>query len=363
MGKWFYILAVAAVLLSCSKEIGGGSDGPGDFPYPESSMAVGFSADGEWNLLSKALADPSVTGFETGDVINVFGYYRQQGQALNSVAPNFMYAQPVVFDGTNWNYSPIKYWPNNDGDKLDFYAYFPIENNITVSPNTQAGPPVLNYETKELGHSQVDFLYAIKEDLAKPASDEKTELVFKHLLGKLQFFVSVLPPDGAKDESNNPITVNEGLYSAYIKSVSYTINTHGTFRYTLSDDLPEWDVTPDKTKELIHTIDGKGELIDSGGEKTVYGQTTELGEYVHEFTSFLLPVTINKLTVSLSSDGGITHTDKEITLTGSDIIQITAGKVTTVKLKIQQGKVVTMKILVKTTDWYKKTIDPVFPIE
>lgn len=379
MGKLVYILAVAALLLSCSKENGGGGlDLPDDLPYDASELAVGFSASGDWNSFTKAdegtdggtgddatdsgIADPSKTEFVDGDTLKVFGFYRKPGEAIGTVAPNFMYAQPVVYDGTNWNYSPVKYWPNNPGDMLDFYAYSPNNPNITVSPNTEIGPPVISYKLRPAGGARTDILYASKTSLKKPSFNEKTKLEFKHLMGKLQFFVSVLPPNGALDGNGEQIEENDGQYSAYIQSMSYLVNTQGYFKFEYyGDGLPKWDIATGEgtTRVLNRETRGAGKLIDKG---KFDDPNKEWGDYIHAFTAFLLPVTIEKLSVGLSTDGGYTHSIKEVTLPESDVIEVVAGKVTTVHLKIQTGDVVTLKIIVETKDWFEKTIEPTFPI-
>ena len=80
----------------------------------------------------------------------VFGYYTNNDHFdTNSSIPNFMYNQPVVYDGTistpAWTYEPAKYWPNefgnsaqsDDVDYLSFFAYAPF---VDVTYNT--GIPV-----------------------------------------------------------------------------------------------------------------------------------------------------------------------------------------------------------------------------
>ena len=80
----------------------------------------------------------------------VFGYYTNNDRFdTNSSIPNFMYNQPVVYDGTittpAWTYEPAKYWPNefgnaaasDDVDYLSFFAYAPF---VDVTYNT--GIPV-----------------------------------------------------------------------------------------------------------------------------------------------------------------------------------------------------------------------------
>ena len=126
--------------------------------------------------------------------------------------------------------------------------------------------------------------------------------------------------------------------------------------------MPKWDVVTTgegTTRVLNRETRGAGKLIDKG---KFDDPKKEWGDYVHAFTAFLLPVTIEKLSVGLSTDGGYTHSIKEVTLPESDVIEVVAGKVTTVHLKIQTGDVVTLKITVETKDWFEKTIEPTFPI-
>ena len=63
------------------------------------------------------------------DGFGVFAYYTGTNNFSTSDTPNFMYNQRVD-KGTNgqnanWIYNPIKYWPNNENDKLSFFAYAP----------------------------------------------------------------------------------------------------------------------------------------------------------------------------------------------------------------------------------------------
>lgn len=70
-----------------------------------------------------------------------------------------MYNQAAEYDSKTsaWTYSPIKYWPNRDGDKISFFAYAPYESNgqsgtktgITISAATEAGIPYINFSLKK----------------------------------------------------------------------------------------------------------------------------------------------------------------------------------------------------------------------
>lgn len=128
------------------------------------------------------------TNYEFG----VFAYYtgsytygQQQGttytgetSAKSNIVPNFMYNQKVYLDGSDWKYSPLKYWPNDYstsnvddqsatgsttyGGNVSFFAYAPYvasasgTNGITaITANNDAGDPKITYKLE----SDVDLLW------------------------------------------------------------------------------------------------------------------------------------------------------------------------------------------------------------
>lgn len=375
MGKLFYTLALGLVLLSCSKNGRGLEPVVPDEPQIEvSDIPVGFGVDAEWNSVVKAgelmdvVGDPSISEFYDMDTVWVFGYHIPDGNSIEQTPPNFMYRQsleclrPSNAAGT-WRYSPIKYWPNNSGDRLSFYGYFPHSKNISVSGNNVAGPPTLTYTFGDLDNAATDYLYAEALNLTKPATAENTLLVFKHLLGKIQFFISVLPPEGLLDSQNNPVSVNEGLYGVYVKSVEMQVNKQGSFNYTYDNSgKPVWTIG-DGTAIHDRIIDGKGVYVDKGGEKTNADGTKEtIGEFVHNFTSFVLPVTLTEFTISMSLDG-INYTDTKVELASDKHIEVSAGKITTININITPDKVCPLDVSFTIRDWIERKIEPTIEIK
>ncbi len=88
----------------------------------------------------------------TGAGFGVFAFYTGQTAwkgETEATTPNFMYNQNVTWNGSAWAYTPKKYWPTTDGDKITFFAYAPMpatNNGITVSENTKTGTPTVTYE-------------------------------------------------------------------------------------------------------------------------------------------------------------------------------------------------------------------------
>lgn len=74
----------------------------------------------------------SIAGEDKNGHVAGFGVfaYSQMDEPIasytkNNFMPNFMYNQKVAMTDTKWQYSPVKYWPNNPGAMLSFYAYAP----------------------------------------------------------------------------------------------------------------------------------------------------------------------------------------------------------------------------------------------
>ena len=72
-----------------------------------------------------------------------------------------MYNQLVEKKNGTWQYTPLKYWPNNDSDKISFFAYAPHNaTGVTPSNAIQKGYPSFTYTTPTAEADQVDLLAA-----------------------------------------------------------------------------------------------------------------------------------------------------------------------------------------------------------
>ncbi len=192
MKKTFLWLAGAAMLLaSCSE-----SDGflTTSTSQNASRETVAFGVYTNNTQVTRAgypgeidLATLKATGF------GVYGYVAEN-YAATGLKPDFMWNQQVAFDGTNWTYSPVKYWPNqadvtdggvddlqdgtaiNKGEKIDrvsFFAYAPFvsESEITYSNISDAKANAdektgITYVTKSDETGDPKVVYAVSNDPA-----------------------------------------------------------------------------------------------------------------------------------------------------------------------------------------------------
>ena len=142
--KLLFGATVAAVLASCSSD---------DLSVQTAAKqeaqglenAVSFEAYSQRSLTRAGYAGAMDNDKLKTEGFGVFGYYTDMNEYDQTSTPNFMYNQKV--SGAGWTYEPVKYWPNeygnkaqsDDVDKLSFFAYAPYVENTPSTGKVEAG--------------------------------------------------------------------------------------------------------------------------------------------------------------------------------------------------------------------------------
>ena len=308
----FTALVTAMALTSCSRDL---SDSEGGIPIEFVNEYVVEVRSGDREA-----------GFQTNDKIGVLAYYVPSGEEWDEyksgAKPDFMYNVPLSYDGTSWSYSPVMYWPQKKGARLNFYTYYPYtpyaefdENNpnpipgVYVSSDETAGEPSFKFILNE--SADVDLMVATNEDLT--AETGPVVLNFKHLLSKVQFGFNV-SNDGGFSYIVNQIKVNG---TPIIASYSWDSETFHV----------------DQTGSVIVYAGDEGEdhLIDSTEPRIV-----------DDFTMFLMPGTLGEIEVSINNEEPKTVTidtpiDSGVELTVNLEVDLTGIKFTTSVADWQDG--------------------------
>lgn len=148
------------------------------------NVPIGFS-----NSVAPATRATDLTTDNLTDM-GVFAYFTHDDFNETTSTPNFMHNQLVEKKNGSWQYSPVKYWPNNDTDKISFFAYAPCNatdaKGVTLGSTTDKGYPVLTYTVPQAEADQVDLLAA-----APIMNQNKGNVDFKmqHALTKVVFYV------------------------------------------------------------------------------------------------------------------------------------------------------------------------------
>lgn len=257
---------------------------------------------GEWNELSRSssyITSIDRLQFIAGDKIGVFSYYLPGG-VNNSTAPDFMYNQEMTFNGTDWTYSPVKYWPNNQDDKLKFWAYYPYNaNRMILNINEETGLPEIQFNDMP---TYYDLMVADVVIADKTSVNGKVPLVFKHILAKVNLVMRFNP---YLDENIPAPTLK-------LKYVSYTpVPAKGTFLGFDENGNPEWNV--DYSEQKTWYDPAIYEL--SPGEEVFIDQdyTFFMPFYVDHlsYVPLIVPGEGGTTTHSYSDDYGVGNYDEE----------------------------------------------------
>ena len=208
---------------------------------PVSGQPIEFSVQSDWKEIPNTRLNDGKKYFEAGNQIQIFGFHKSSS---GKDEVKFMYrvgeparGQIVTFDGTNWNYSPKRFWPKEG--TLDFYASYPDYSVLNEEDKMTYVQPNFN----PLG---VDLLWglATNRDCAKVCK-ETVQIWMVHALAKVNIFFDSSLGD-----------IKQAIVSAY-KAGYFKIADNG---------VPIWHVD-DKTDIIQATIPEKPAKI---GDVTVF---------------------------------------------------------------------------------------------
>lgn len=288
---------------------GGCSQTAVDTVNPSDEGSISFSATGSWGIAQPSFSEAAASrvtaegNFEAGDRMGIFAYCLPDGTGIGTATPDFMYNQPVTLNNGGWTYSPTKYWPATGS--LAFFAYYPYNSPyLSISSNSDTGHPVLKYENAE---ADTDLLAAQTGAITQANSTNgKISLSFKHLLAKVNISFTY---------QGNPDAPGLNDYRPMIHMIRFRIPTGGTYSYEeQAEGLPSWTDVTATTALLTRYTAPEGVFI------------TQQKQKIEEFTSYLLPATIDSFEVSIN------HII--VSYTPPAPIKITAGKEITLNFNI-----------------------------
>lgn len=221
---------------------------------PVSGQPIEFSVQSDWKEIPNTRSDDGKTQFVKDDQIQIFGFHYpngvETGQKFMYDVKNPNYGQIVKFDGTNWNYSPKRFWPKEG--TLDFFASYPYNSILNDADNH-----TMIYKQTANSMKQ-DLLWGVstKNDCA---AKNDVVITMYHALAKVNIFI---------DKSLN-----------YIGTVMFSAYKAGRFTGTDTDGIPKWEFNNDD-ETPSHVEFGYDDLIrdDFGTSVTIFilpGKITE----------------------------------------------------------------------------------------
>lgn len=222
---------------------------------PVSGQPIEFSVQSDWKEIPNTRSNDGKTQFVKDDKIQIFGFHT----SLSNEVQKFMYrvgkpdrGQIVTFNGTNWNYSPKRFWPKEG--TLDFYVGYPEYSVLNDEKNHK-----MTYE-QTVNSLKLDLLWGVSTG-HKCAEDRKNNvsITMKHALAKVNISF-----DGSLGDIRN---VKVSAYRA------------GYFQKTMADriGIPLW------------IVDNKTDIQEA--DFSPYQEQTKIGDV----TVFILPDKITGL--------------------------------------------------------------------
>ena len=300
----------------------------------------------------------------------VFAYYTgtEPFSDTKHTDPNFMKNTKVTStNATDWIYTPVKYWPNNTGDKVSFFAYAPHSSSYSLNGSN------LTFTVNQTVKEQIDLTWngsATKTtDMTKQTTTDKVKFEFKHALSKVGFKVQAATDEitvGSNVlDKNTVINVKRVILSAtpveYTAPSTYTTSSVFTKTATLNlnnfnTDVASWS---DRKGDQYYTLTEENFKV-----KQLTNINSNLDNQLNADDSYLFILPQN-----LSSTGFNVFVEYEVVTTdpadgNPDSNTITNRINNTAKINFESGKAYTLNLVLGMTsvklnvdikDWQEQT--------
>ena len=255
------------------------------------------------------------TGSIKTNGFGVLAYYTNQADFANTNKPNFMWNQKVTHNGTNWEYTPIKYWPTKVGDKVSFFAYAPyIENGnnnvIELSGKSATGTPTATITLPDDLSQTIDFVAAVQmnkthDNSATAKNNVSFNLKHEMTRVKVQAKLDKLVYDANDAKKKTFVVIKDVKFNNnvnFYKSGIYTFSTDDSKRGTwapVTDDskTTSLDLNKAMATATIKAKDAKGATTSGDYMTGVNGvklvDTTEKDLFKNNEYLYLIPVPVN----------------------------------------------------------------------
>lgn len=154
---------------------------------------------------------------------------------------------PEEKDWSGWDYKPHHYWPENENQKINFFAYAPRRDGASL--NLANNHVRLYHSTSK---ENVDLVWACSLNQNKSTvskSENKVELQFKHSLARISFKIGLSEPlDGDADKGAQVILKS-------VKLCAYSNGSGGVFvdEGYLNLATGEWNLDDKHSTRTVYT--------------------------------------------------------------------------------------------------------------
>lgn len=236
----------------------------------------------------------------------VLAYYTEQTDFADTNKPNFMWNQKVTHNGTNWEYTPVKYWPTKVKDKVSFFAYAPYvesgnANGIVLSGNSETGAPTATITLPDDLSQTIDFVAAVQ--MNKSAANNNVRFTLKHEMTrvKVQAKLNKLVYDANDAKKKTFVVIKDVKFNNkldFYKSGTYTFSTDDNKRgkwapVTNDSKTTSLDLNKAMETENIKAKDAKSGDYMTGVNGVKLVDTTANPLFKNKEYLYLIPVPVD----------------------------------------------------------------------
>ena len=332
-----FIATAALTMMSCSND---DITTVSDLSKSEAT-AINFSTYLGRNVESRA----AVTSGGVKD-FGVFAFYTENTAWTSATksTPNFMNNQEVKgtqTEGTwSYSYTPVKYWPNNEGDKVSFFAYSPYDaSQAWVADEGKVG--TVKYVVKGNGDvtKQEDLLVCKTSnktiDKKKPTTKENVTFNFSHAMARIGLQVAY-----AKDAlTQGSDEINEDETTISVTSVKIGDKTFYAQGYlSLTSNTVEW--------EGVNNISKADYTLSKVNFTSVANKVTNEYQALNKEDSYLMVIPADVTEIPVTIIYVVTTQDPNLSEKKSEITNTITNKAT---VSLEAGKAYTLKMLLGMT--------------
>lgn len=284
----------------------------------QGNNAIEFSTYLGRNAQGSRSTETDTTSIKTSG-FGVLAYYTEQADfTADTNKPNFMWNQKVTHNGTNWEYTPVKYWPTKVGDKVSFFAYAPyVENGkntvIELSGKSATGTPTATITLPDDLSQTIDFVAAVQMNKSEANNNVSFNLKHEMTRVKVQAKLDSLVYDANDAKKKTFVVIRDVKFNNkldFYKSGIYTFSIDDSKRgkwAPATDDSKtiSLDLNKAMETEFIKAKDAKSGDYKTGVNGVKLVDTTAKDLFKNKEYLYLIPVPVdggNGLTATIKYD-------------------------------------------------------------
>lgn len=154
---------------------------------------------------------------------------------------------PEKKDWSDWDYTPHHYWPENENQKINFFAYAPRRDSASL--NLADNHVRLYHSTSK---ENVDLVWARSLNQNKSTvskSENKVELQFKHSLAKISFKIGLSEPLDKNADKGVQVILKSVKLCAYSNGSGGVFVDEGYFNFITE----KWDMDDKHSPRTVYT--------------------------------------------------------------------------------------------------------------